>query len=106
MDPEIEAKRQLAQAALAEQAILEEPKGQWATTAKASSTYNDNVDPGQWTPSRATGKPDVEHAGDDANAWAPKTPDGGIEWLEVGFAKPVHAVEVRVRQNTGPGAII
>jgi hypothetical protein len=28
-----------------------------------------------------------------------------MDWLEVTFTKPVHATEVRVRQNDAPGAI-
>lgn len=105
-DPELAAKRKAVQTALAEQAILEEPKGQWATTASASSRYNDVADGGVYSPQQATGRPDIEHAGDNANAWAPRTSDSGIEWLQLGFGKPVHATEVRVRQNAGPGAII
>ena len=28
-----------------------------------------------------------------------------MDWLDATFAKPVHAIEVRVRQNDAPGAI-
>ena len=33
-------------------------------------------------------------------------PDAGIEWLELQYAKPVHATLVRVRESYGAGAII
>jgi hypothetical protein len=54
----------------------------------------------------ATGSPNVERYGDDGNSWATETADRGIEWLEVKFAKPVQATELRIRQNNAPGAII
>ena len=105
-DPALAAKQAAVQRALAEQEILDDPKGQWAATAKASSRYQDAPDGDRYSPQQATGKPDIERPGDNVNAWAAATADGGIEWLEIGFSKPVHATEVRVRQNVGPGAII
>lgn len=39
-------------------------------------------------------------------AWSAKTADSGIEWLELTFAKPVRATAVRVRESSGPGAVI
>ena len=53
-----------------------------------------------------TGAPNVERYGDDEKAWAPKTEDSGIEWVDLKFAKPVFATEVRVRESCGSGAII
>ncbi|AXQ31250.1 hypothetical protein D0B54_22320 [Solimonas sp. K1W22B-7] len=95
--------------ALKEQALLEDPKGQWATSATASSTYATDKAPGADTgygAIKATGKPDVEQYGDNSNAWTTEQSDAGIEWLELGFARPVNATEVRVRQSFYPGAII
>jgi hypothetical protein len=39
------------------------------------------------------------------NAWTSKTPDAGIEWLDLTFPKPVHADEVRIPEYCGSGAI-
>lgn len=108
-DPAADAKAAAIAAALAEEALVSDPRGQWAASATASSTYGGDKSPSSTTaysPSRATGAPDVERYGDNGSSWAPETADKGIEWLEVTFAKPVHATEIRIRQNNAPGAII
>ena len=95
--------------ALKEQAIVDDTKGQWAVTATASSTYSYEKAPDanlEYTAMKATGKPDVESYGDSGSSWTSEKADGGIEWLELTFAKPVNATELRVRQNYSPGAII
>jgi hypothetical protein len=97
------------QAALAEEAIASDSRGQWAVSATASSTYAGNKEPDSkdgYAPLSATGAPNVERYGDNGNSWATETPDKGIEWLEVGFAKPVNATQIRIRQSYSPGAII
>lgn len=96
------------QAALDEDALVSDPRGQWAISAAASSTYGDKS-PGaksSYTAHMATGAPNVERYSDNGNAWATATSDKGIEWLEVMFATPVHATQIRIRQNHAPGAII
>ena len=105
-DPEVTKKRREVEFALAEDALVADPRGQWAATASASSTYNDAKEPASYSAFQATGAPNVVGFGDNGNAWCPKEDDGGIERLEVGFAKPVNATEIRVRQNSAPGAII
>lgn len=105
-DPEIAARRKAMEFALAEQKIADDPMGQWAADAKASSSYNDAKDQASYAPWQATGAPNVSSYGDDSNSWASKESDAGVEWLQVTFAKPVHATEIRVRQNIGPGSII
>lgn len=99
-------KRKAVEFALNEEKIATEPKGQWASTAKATSTYGDAKDPQDYSAAKATGAPDVANFSDNGNAWTAKEPDGGIERLEVGFARPVHATEIRIRQSFAPGAII
>ena len=96
------------QAALAEDAIVNDPRGQWAVSASASSTYGDKEPDAttSYTAHMATGAPNVEKYSDNGNAWAAETADKGIEWLEVKFAKPVNATQIRIRQNYAPGAII
>lgn len=91
--------------ALEEQKILDDPNGQWAIDADASSSYGTTRD-GGWGILQMTGKPNVENYGDNTYAWASKEANKGIEWVELTFAKPIHATELRVRQSYNPGAII
>jgi hypothetical protein len=92
--------------ALKQDEIKSDTKGQWAVQAKASSTYNDAQGTSGWSANQATGAPNVDKYADDGNAWTSKTPDGGIEWLDLKYPKPVHAEEVRVRESFGSGAVI
>jgi hypothetical protein len=92
--------------ALKQDEIRHDPDGQWASEATASSSYNDAQGDAGWSPKQATGAPDVDKYSDDGHAWAPKTQDGGIEWLDLKYLKPVHASEVRVRESEGSGAVI
>jgi hypothetical protein len=106
-EPQDTAKRK-AQLAILDNAIRNDAQGQWAATAKASSTNASDArdDSAPHHPLRATGAPDTEHYGDTATSWATKTSDGGIEWLELEYTKPVNATEVRIRQNNAPGAVV
>ncbi len=102
-------KEQKIKEALAEEKLVNDTLGQWAVDAEASSTYGDEKGKDKsypYTPAQMTGKPDCENYADDGRAWAPKEADKGIEWVQLTYAKPVNASEVRVRQNIGPGAII
>ena len=100
------AKLAAAEWALKQDEIKNDPDGQWAIDATASSSYNDAVGDASWSAKQATGAPNVDNYADDGHAWASKTPDGGIEWLDLTFAKPVHASEVRIRESMGSGAVI
>ena len=42
---------------------------------------------------------------DDPNAWAPSVANGTTEWLALGYATPVYATAVRVRESYGNGAV-
>lgn len=75
--------------------------GQWAVRATASSQYSAP----QYAATQATGAPDVKVAGDATEAWCPGAKDDGQATLELEFASVAAATGVRVRQNTGPGAI-
>jgi len=103
---ETTAKMAAAEWALKQDEIKNDPNGQWAIQATASSSYNDAKGTDSWSPNQATGTPNVEKYGDDGRAWAPKTPDSGIEWLDLKYPRPVHATEVRVRESCGSGAVI
>jgi hypothetical protein len=103
---ETTAKMAAAEWALKQDEIKNDPNGQWAISASASSSYNDAQGAAQWSANQATGAPNVEKYGDDGRAWTSKTPDSGIEWLELKYPKPVHATDVRVRESCGSGAVI
>ena len=81
--------------------IIADSSGQWAASAIAGTQYGRN----QYSAAQATGIPNVTVAGNSPDAWCPAVRDKGMDWLEVTFPKPVHAVEVRVRQNDAPGAV-
>jgi hypothetical protein len=103
---ETSAKMAAAEWALKQDEIKNDPNGQWAIQATASSTYNDAQGTAGWSANQATGPPNVDKYGDDGAAWTSKTPDGGIEWLDLKYPKPVHATEVRVRESCGSGTVI
>jgi hypothetical protein len=92
--------------ALKQDEIMNDRSGQWATQATASSTINDAKGKASYSANQATGAPDVQVYSTAAQAWSSKTADSGIEWLQLTFAKPVHATAVRVRENAGSGAVI
>lgn len=58
-----------------------------------------------WGTEQVLGPPDTDRAGDIPTAWASRQPDGGAEWLSLGFDRPVDLAEVRVRETYNPGAI-
>lgn len=82
--------------------FLADPRGQWAVSARAGSEYGSV----QNAAAQAAGPPDVPSADDHPNAWCPARRTGGVEWLELTFARPVHATEVRVRQSFGAVGIV
>lgn len=100
------ARMAAAEWALKQDEIKTDPNGQWAIQAAASSTYNDAQGSATWSANQVTGAPNVDAYGDNGAAWAPKTPDSGIEWLDLKYPKPVHATQVRVRESCGSGAVI
>lgn len=107
-DTDLDKKKKAMEYALKEDSIKNDPKGQWAINATASSSFASNLTDvkASYHPMQATGAPDVTTYGDEANSWATKEQDTGIEWLELEFAKPVNATQLRIRQSYNPGAII
>lgn len=82
--------------------VIADAAGQWAVSAIAGSQYGKT----QYSAVQAVGTPNVTMAGNSPDAWCPEKQSDGSDWLEVTFAQPVHATEVRVRQNDSVGAII
>lgn len=89
-------------AELSDAKIKADPKGHWAVAAKASSEYGS---PG-YAAMQATGAPNVAEGGDNTAAWCPAGSAHSPQVLELTFAQPVHATEVRVRQSYNPGAVV
>ena len=81
--------------------VVADATGQWAVSATAGSQYDKRT----YSAAKAMGAPDVSVAGNSPDAWCPAGKNEGTDWLEVSFAKPVYATEVRVRQNDTVGAI-
>ena len=91
--------------AMKQDTISKEANGQWAVTASASSSYNDASGHDDSSPFQATGVPNVDTEGDNGNAWTPKEPDAGLEWLDLVYSKPVFANAIRIRESAGAGAV-
>jgi len=105
-DREAARKKEEIEWALKQDEIKNDSKGQWATEAKASSTYNDAKGTASYSANQATGEPNVQVYSTTPQAWSAKTPDSGIEWLELTYSKPVYATAVRVRESSGSGTVI
>ena len=103
---ETTSKMAAAEWALKQDEIKRDSNGQWAIQATASSAYNDAQGAANFSANQATGAPNIEKYGDNEAAWTAKTPDSGIEWLDLKYPKPVHATEVRVRESNASGAVI
>ena len=74
-----------------EDKYMNDPRAQWASSAKASTTYGerDGKASDSYLPKGATGPIDGER-------WANDRTDLGFDWLELGFAKAVNATEIRI----------
>ena len=56
---------------------------------------------------QATGPANVPKPGaDNPLAWCPAAEDGGAEWLELRYDKPVLAAELRIHASFNPGAVV
>ena len=96
-------KKELLEYATMEDRYLNDPKGQWASAAKASSSFSSaGKEPADSqasnTPWQATGAP-------NADTWTNDNQDMGIDWLELTYAKPVAATEVRAVLRASVGAL-
>ena len=75
---------------------------QWAVYALASSWYGTGTN---WSPTQATGAPNVDSCADDASAWA-SLGSGTVEWLELTYATPVNPTQVNIVQNYNPSYVV
>lgn len=94
-----EKQDRLAYATMEDQ-YLNDPHGQWATEAKATSTFGDGdgKTPAESNlPKNMVGSP-------DGKSWTSGKYDIGFDTFEASFAKPVSATEVRMVLPDGKGA--
>lgn len=85
------AKQERLDYATMEDGYLNDPQAQWASSAKASSSFSEKTppdDPKKSLAWRATGRI-------DGNTWSQAAQDIGMDWLELGFDRPVQANAVR-----------
>ena len=79
------------------------PQPQWASSVRGFSTQYTAT---SWAATQVLGAPDVHPGhGDNPRAWASLGADDRDEWLEVGFAQPMHASAVEVYETFNPGAV-
>lgn len=58
-----------------------------------------------WGPEQMVGPPNTTQAGDYTTAWAPRSLQGGEEWIHLGYDNTVELAQVTVRETYNPGAI-
>lgn len=78
---------------------INDPRAQWASSAKASSTFGaEKAIDGQSGAHNAVGAVDGKY-------WRNNQQDIGFDWIEATFDKPVNATEVRVVFEDGAAAM-
>lgn len=77
-----------------EDKYINDAKAQWASAAKASSTFGDPAPSDSNLATNAIGTL-------DGKEWTNNNQNIGFDWLEVGFAKPVFATELRAVITSG-----
>lgn len=101
VDPKLAEKKAALDYATMEDSFLNDPKGQWANAATASSTFGETGSSGASDvnkPKNMIGKPDDKE-------WTNDHQDMGFDTIEASFDKPVHATEVRVVFRDGVAAV-
>ncbi|ADB38560.1 OmpA family protein [Spirosoma linguale] len=82
---------------------------QWASRVIGVSSEKKGEPYGeQYKASQALGRPSkLPDTGESPCAWAPFYADGTAdEWIQVGFAKPIHARQVVIAENVNPGSVV
>jgi hypothetical protein len=82
-------------------------RAQTAQAAESPKTQ-EGSNPGApyWSVEQALGAPDTMSNGDHPTAWASRTADGGMEWIEMGFKRPISAQSILIRESYNPGAVV
>jgi len=92
-------KKELLEYGVMEDKYINDPRAQWATEAKASSTFN----PASNTKPEDPNRPERAVGAADGNSWTNGSTDKGFDWLELAYATPVNATDVRVVVSDGQG---
>ena len=88
----------LVSSAFAQDTLLK----QWASSVMTrSSEYGKDT----WGAKQALGEPNTMTYGDNGTAWAAATRNGVVQSITVGFAEPVYASAVLVRETYGNGFV-
>jgi hypothetical protein len=67
----------------------------------------DRTMPDAYAAVQATGPENVPQPGmDNSLAWCPANENSGEEWLELRYAAPVSATEIRIHASFNPGAVV
>lgn len=103
LDFELDDEADVEEAPAAEETPVVEEIRQWASSAEASSEW-DNPD---WAAIQAIGEPDtlITACEDATTAWASYGSDT-IEWLEVGFEGAVVPTEINIIQTHSPDQVV
>lgn len=68
--------------------------------------FSSQWSPDDWAATKILGEPDVYPAHyDSINAWAPLTPNGPREWIEIGFDNPLPVSEILIYETLRPGTV-
>ncbi|MCP3904383.1 MAG: hypothetical protein GY715_12205, partial [Planctomycetes bacterium] len=78
------------------------PISQWADHVLGFSSH---WSASSFSADQTLGAPDVPQYGNNASAWASSSQDGTLEQVTVGFATPVYATGVTVRETWGNGFV-
>lgn len=58
-----------------------------------------------WHAMQACGAPDADPKRDDPKAWAPRSSECGLQWIELSYATPMNADRIAIHETCAPGAI-
>jgi hypothetical protein len=83
-------------------AVQATPLDQWASSVIG---FSSQWSTGSWSAAQALGPPDTFGYGDISTSWAPGPINGPPEYLTLGFATPVYAYGVTVRETWGNGFV-
>ena len=78
------------------------PTSEWASKVVA---FSSQYDTSAYSAAQALGAPNVTSYGDNREAWCPKNQNGTTESLTVGYATPIYANGITVRESSGNGFV-
>lgn len=87
---------------LASSAASAAPVLQYASTVK---DFSSQYSAGSWSAAQVLGAPNTFLYGDYATAWAPRSQNGTMEFISVGFTTAVYATGATIRETSGNGFV-